>query len=160
MALVVDHARRHPNVTPRHVGIGGMLTCGRATRRVALVARPGEHAVGQVVLERAAVRREDREVGRVEVQLVHVGHDDPVVAERLVGVHGPLDPLGQRDRLQPRPEATGGSFEDALEEGFDSRQDAHAADRTCGPTATPPAQSPASVATGYQRRSLGYQRPL
>ena len=87
-----------------------------------------ESAVREVILESGAVRLEGREVRGVEVEHVLVGDDHSNVTEGLVGVHGALDALGQRNRLQAGTQSTGGSLEEVLEEALDTLEAAHAAD--------------------------------
>jgi hypothetical protein len=79
----------------------------------------------QVVLERAAIRRERREVARVQVQLELVGDDDAAVAERLVRVHRALEALREADRLDARAEPAGWGLQEALEERLEAREDPH-----------------------------------
>src|SRR5690606_27816126 len=75
--------------------------------------------------ERCSIRLERGVVAGMQVKVVVVRHQDPLVAKGLVGVHRTLDPLGQADRLDPSSEPTGRRLEQALQEGLDPREDAH-----------------------------------
>src|SRR5690242_17850935 len=128
LARVVDYPGCNPDVATRNRAVGVESDARPGHERVPLPSRSGQDAMRKVVLQRGAIRLERGEVGGVEMEHVLVRDDHPGIAERLVGVHGALDALRQRDRLKAGTEPACGCLEETFEEPLDTLEDAHAAD--------------------------------
>ena len=91
-----------------------------------MAAGKSEGGVGEIRRERWMGLPEGRQVRRREVDGVAVRHEGPVAVADPFGLHRPLHPPLELDRLELRPEQPCGlPLEEALEEPLQGGQGSH-----------------------------------
>src|SRR5207249_87680 len=107
LARGVDERARDAHVAGREVFVALDLDVREREERVVPVARGAEHALGEVLLEAAAVLLEPGVVHGRERDDERVRHEGLAERDRLVGLHRSDEALGDLDRLELRAEEPG-----------------------------------------------------